>query len=394
MEGDMHMRNMLTKSTALRFVLLIGIVNLFADLTYEGAPSINGQFLGMLGASATVVALVAGFGELVGYALRSVSGFLADTTHQYWVVTLIGYAINMLAVPALALAGSWPLAAALMIAERTGRAIRRPAVETMISYTSKEMGSGWVFGLNEALDQGGATVGPVVMALILYLKGGYRNGYAVLLMSALLCLGTLGMARLLYPHPRELEQKVAEPLQTKGFPQAYWLYVAAGALIAAGFADFSLIAFHFQQVASVPQSVIPLFYAAAMATGALTALVFGRLFDRVGFTMILLAFFLSAFFAPCVFLGQFSLALIGMVLWGIGMGAQDSLLKAVLTGTVSSEKRSTAFGVFDTGFGIAWFLGSAAMGFLYSRSLPALILFSVVSQLAALPVLLVAKKQV
>ena len=133
MEGDMHMRNMLTKSTALRFVLLIGIVNLFADLTYEGARSINGQFLGMLGARATMVALVAGFGELVGYTLRSVSGFLADTTHKYWVVTLIGYAINMLAVPALALAGSWPLAAALMIAERTGRAIRRPAAETMIS---------------------------------------------------------------------------------------------------------------------------------------------------------------------------------------------------------------------------------------------------------------------
>ena len=389
----MNMRNMLTTSTALRFVLLIGIVNLFADLTYEGARSVTGPYLGMLGASALVVGSVAGFGEFVGYALRSVSGFLADKTHKYWVVTFVGYVVNMLAVPALALAGNWPMAAALIIAERTGRAIRRPAVETMISYTSRNMGSGWAFGLNEALDQGGATVGPLVVALVLYLKGGYRNGFAVLLIPALLCLGTLVVARLLFPRPQELETKVPESLQTKGFPPTYWWYVGAGALIAAGFADFSLIAFHFQQAAIVPSDVIPIFYAVAMAVGALTALLFGRLFDRVGFSMVLLAFFLAAFFAPLAFLGTFWLALLGMVLWGLGMGAQDSLLKAVLTGVVAADKRSTAFGVFDTGFGIAWFLGSAAMGFLYQQSIPALIVFSVLLQLAALPVLLVANKQ-
>ncbi len=347
----MNMRNMLTTSTALRFVLLIGIVNLFADLTYEGARSVTGPYLGMLGASALVVGSVAGFGEFVGYALRSVSGFLADKTHKYWVVT------------------------------------------TMISYTSRNMGSGWAFGLNEALDQGGATVGPLVVALVLYLKGGYRNGFAVLLIPALLCLGTLVVARLLFPRPQELETKVPESLQTKGFPPTYWWYVGAGALIAAGFADFSLIAFHFQQAAIVPSDVIPIFYAVAMAVGALTALLFGRLFDRVGFSMVLLAFFLAAFFAPLAFLGTFWLALLGMVLWGLGMGAQDSLLKAVLTGVVAADKRSTAFGVFDTGFGIAWFLGSAAMGFLYQQSIPALIVFSVLLQLAALPVLLVANKQ-
>jgi len=381
------------KSMAFRFVLIIGIVNLFADLTYEGARSITGPFLGMLGASAAAVGTVAGFGEFAGYALRSVTGYLADKTHRYWAAAFLGYAINMLAVPALALAGSWPMAAALMIAERTGRAIRRPSVETMLSYTGRKMGIGWVFGLNEALDQGGATVGPLVVALVLYLKGGYREAYGVLLLSALLCLGTLTVARFLFPRPQELDTRMAAPLQTKGYSRAYWLYVAAGALIAAGFADFSLIAFHFQKAGSVSAIGIPLLYSVAMATGALAALVFGRLFDRLGISMVLLAFFLAAFFAPLVFLGGFSLALFGMVLWGIGIGAQDSLLKAVLTGVTPVEKRSTAFGVFDTGFGIAWFLGSAAMGFLYDVSLPALIAFSVVSQLAALPVFLLARKR-
>ncbi len=246
-----------TATTALAFVLLIGIVNLFADFTYEGGRSIMGPFLGTLGASATVVGVVAGFGELLGYSLRSVSGFLADKTHNYWIVTFVGYTVNMLAVPALALAGIWPVAAALMIAERNGRAIRRPAVETMLSSAGQERGFGWVFGLNEALDQGGATVGPLVVALVLFLRGSYRNGFVILLISALLCLGTLAVARLRFPHPQELEHKAAQALQTRGFSHAYWLYVAAGALIAAGFADFSLIAFHFQQAGSVPATLIP-----------------------------------------------------------------------------------------------------------------------------------------
>src|SRR5947209_1633865 len=154
--------------SALQFVLIIGIANFFADFTYEGARAIVGPFLGSLGASAAIVGFVAGFGELVGYGLRSVSGYFADKTQRYWAVTFAGYAINMLAVPALALAGNWPLAAALVIAERTGRAIRRPVVEAMLSHAGKSLGQGWVFGLNEALDQTGATLGPLITAFVLY----------------------------------------------------------------------------------------------------------------------------------------------------------------------------------------------------------------------------------
>ena len=387
------MNNNTAAKLALRFVLIIGIVNLFADFTYEGARSINGAFLASLGASAVVVGFVAGFGELIGYSLRSVTGFFADKTHIYWVFAFVGYAINMLAVPALALAGNWPIAAALMIAERTGRAIRKPSIETMLSFSGKEMGSGWVFGLNEFLDQFGATIGPLIVAWVLFLKGSYKDGYAALLISALLCLGILVVARILYPKPQDLDKQEAVGLQTKEFTNYYWLYVLAGALIAAGYADFSLIAFHFQKTASVSMSWIPILYAVAMAMAGISSLLFGRLLDKAGFKISLLAFFLGALFAPFVFLGQFLLAFIGMVLWGIGMGAQESLLKATLANMVSKERRSTAFGVFDTGFGIAWFLGSAAMGILYTISIPALIVFSVGLQLAALPVFVLATKK-
>ena len=378
---------------AFRFVLIIGIVNFFADLTYEGARSVIGPFLGSLGANAAIVGFVAGFGEMVGFSLRSVSGYVADKTHKYWAVTFVGYAVNMLAVPALALAGNWPVAAALIVAERTGRAIRRPAVESMLSDAGELIGHGWVFGLNEALDQTGATLGPLITAWILYRRGGYRHAFAALFISALLCLATLFIAWLLHRPPQQLEGRSIQTSDNKTFSKAYWTYVLAGALIAAGFADFSLIAFHFQRSATVPQDLVPVFYAVAMVTGAVTAPIFGKLLDRLGLPVLFVAFGISAFFAPLVFLYGRNLELVGMILWGMGMGAQDSCLKATLAHVVPREKRSTAFGTFDAAFGVAWFAGSAVMGLLYEKSIPVLVIFSVILQLLALPVFAVANKR-
>jgi len=262
----------------------------------------------------------------------------------------------------------------------------------MLSHAGRSIGAGWVFGLNEALDQAGATIGPLLIALILFLKGGYRTGFGVLLIPALVCLGILVVARFLFPRPQELEELSAQPLATRYLTPTYWIYLGAGALIAAGFADFALIGFHFHKAHAVPTNLIPVFYAVAMASSALAALLFGRLFDKFGGNIALLAFFISAASAPFVFLGTSFFALIGMILWGIGMSAQGSLLQAMLTGVIPAEKRSTAFGLFDTGYGIAWFLGSATMGLLYEKSILALVLFSVVLQLAALPLLFIANK--
>jgi MFS family permease len=379
---------------ALRFVLVIGVVQLFADMTYEGARGIIGPFLGSLGASATVVGFTAGFGELMGYGFRSVTGYFADKTHKYWVFIFAGYAVNLLAVPALALAGNWPLAAALVVAERTGRAIRKPSTDAMLSHAGSQIGHGWAFGLNEFLDQTGATIGPLIMALILYFHGGYHKAFAILLIPALLCLSAVTIARIFYPRPHDLEIRKPTVLQAKGFSKSYWLYVVAGALIAAGFADFSLVAFHFQKAGTVAQSLIPVFYSLAMVTSAIAALVFGKLLDKIGLPIVLLAFFLGSLFAPCVFLGGFGFALTGMIFWGVGMGAQDSLLKAVLSGVIASGKRGTAFGLFDTIYGVAWFAGSATMGLLYDKSVLAVVIFSVALQLAALPVFIFAKQSV
>jgi predicted MFS family arabinose efflux permease len=377
---------------ALQFVLIIGIANFFADFTYEGARGIVGPFLGSLGASAAIVGFVAGLGELMGYGLRAVSGYFADKSHRRWAFTFVGYTVNLLAVPALALATRWPLAATLVVAERTGRGIRKPTVEAMLSYAGKSIGAGWVFGLNEALDQAGATIGPLLVALILYFNGAFRTGFGLLLIPALLCLAILIAARLLHPRPHELEQAAARTFATTKLTRAYWIYLGAGSLIAAGFADFALIGFHFHKANTVSSNLIPVFYAVAMASSAIASIPLGRLFDRFGPNISLFAFLISAAAAPFVFLGTSVAALIGMVLWGIGMSAQGSLFQAMLTGVIPPQKRSMAFGFFDTGYGIAWFLGSAVMGLLYEKSILAVALFSVCLQLTALPIFLIANK--
>jgi MFS family permease len=375
------------KARAVQFVILLGVISLFADMTYEGARSITGPYLSILGASATVVGFVAGFGELIGYSLRLVSGYLSDRTRKYWTIVFAGYGVNLFAVPLLALAGRWELAALLMILERTGKAMRTPTRDAMLSHATAEMGRGWGFGLHEAMDQLGAMLGPLIVAGVLYFRGDYRTGFGLLLVPALLAMSVLVAARLLYPRPHELE--LARPeLESKGFPRAFWLYVVAAALVAAGYTDFPLIAYHFEKTSSVPDAWIPIFYAVAMGVAALAALVFGRLFDRVGLSILIAAAVLSALFAPLVFLGGFGLALLGMALWGVGMGAQESVMRAAVAGMVPTDRRGTAYGLFNTGYGVCWFAGSVVMGVLYDRAFPALIGFSVILQLASVPVLL------
>lgn len=380
------------KTSALGFVIVLGVVSLCADATYEGARSITGAYLGALGASGTVVGLVAGLGELIGYGLRLVIGYLSDRTRQYWGITTLGYFINTAVVPLLALTGTWQAAAGLMIAERTGKAIRTPPRDVLLSHAAMRVGRGFGFGLHEAMDQIGAVLGPLMVAAMLSWQYGYRGGFAILAIPAFVGLTVLLIVQRVYPNPREFEPTTVD-LDTTRLPHLFWIYLGAIALIAAGYADFPLIAFHLQQTGVNTGSQIPLLYALAMGIDAIAALLFGRWFDRVGLWSLMLAVSLSLFFAPLVFLGNAQFAVFGMVLWGIGMGAQESIMKAAVAGIVPANRRGSAFGIFNTGYGLAWFVGSTLMGILYDVSRPVLIIFSVVIQFAAIPVLFIVLKR-
>jgi MFS family permease len=369
-------------SSPLTFVILLGVVSLFSDVTYEGARSLNGQFLGYLGATAAVVGIVAGFGELIGYALRLLTGYLSDRTKRYWTFTIVGYLINLLAVPLLAFAGNWIVAAGLIILERIGKSIRTPSRDVMLSYAGSQLGSGWAFGLHEAMDQIGATLGPLLISLTLLLKGGFKASYGFLAIPALLAILSLFIARVSFPEPKDLAKK-EEKLEFRGFDKSFYIYITSICFVAMGYADFPLIAFHLDKHAIVNPGLIPVFYSIAMVTDALSAMLFGKLFDKHGVLIIAIALFLSMFFAPLVFLFNFTFALLGMILWGIGMGVQESIMRAQISKLIQPEKRGSAFGIFNTFYGFSWFLGSALIGVLYGISLYFVVLFSIICQLIA-----------
>lgn len=381
----------IAKKKAITFVILIGIVSLFGDMTYEGARSISGQYLAVLGATGTIVGIVAGLGELLGYSFRLVSGYISDKTGKYWLVTFVGYFLNLFAVPLLALAGNWPLAASLMILERFGKAIRTPARDAMLSYATKEMGRGWGFGLHEAMDQTGAIIGPLIVSCILVFQGSFQISFAVLLIPALCAMSVLTVARMLYPRPQDLEIETIVIIK-EGFSKKYWLYIIAISCVAAGYVDFPLIAFHFQKNDAISEVWVPVFFSISMASAGLAALICGRLYDTIGFSVLIFVTTLASLFTPLVFSRGFYPPLIGMILWGIGIGAQESIMRAVVANMVQMNKRGTAYGILNIWFGIFWFLGSALTGFLYDISLISLIIFSVGVQLAAIPILFAVKE--
>lgn len=375
--------------TAMRFVLLIGAVSFFADFTYEGARGVLGPFLASLQASAFAVGAVTGFGEFLGYGLRFFTGRLADITGRFWPITIAGYVLQMAAVPALALAGSWQAAAVLIVLERIGKAIRNPPRDVMLAHAAKRLGGyGWTFGVHEALDQFGALCGPLVVALVLAHRGSYHEAFAILLLPAAINLLLVLAARLAYPRPEDLEGSTPGQAAGTGFSRAYWVYLAGAALVAAGFADYPLIAYHFTQAGTVPVEWIAGFYAVAMAVSGTSSLVLGRLFDRYGFRVLVALTIAAAPFAPLVFLGNFDLALLGAAIWGMGMGVQESVIPAAVAPMVPAERRASAFGLFTAGYGVFWFLGSAAIGYLYGLSIAWAITFCVVTQLAAVPIFL------
>jgi MFS family permease len=383
-----------TASSALKFVLIVGIISFFADFTYEGSRSIIGQYLGLLGASALAIGVITGFGELLGYGLRLVSGPAADRTGRYWPITIGGYVLQMSAVPLLALAGSWQVAALLVILERIGKAIRNPPRDAMLSHAAKEIGYGWGFGLHEALDQFGAMFGPLLIALILAVRQhDYKIAFASLAIPGAIMLSLLTVARLLYPRPQDLEARPAQ-VTTVGLPQVFWVYLVAAALVAAGFADFPIIAYHFQQAGPVPVTLAPVFYAAAMAVSGTGSLIFGRLFDRMGIGILIPLTLLTALYAPLAFLGGFWASLVGVSLWGLGMGVHESIIPAAVAPMVSPNRRASAYGLFTGAYGIAWFLGSTAIGALFTVSLTTVVIFSVIAELAAVPLILVVRSRI
>lgn len=386
----------ISKKTAFQCIILLGIVSLFGDMTYEGARGVTGPYLAFLGASAAMVGIVSGIGEFLGYTLRLVSGYLADRTRSYWGFTIAGYAL-IFAIPLLGFANTWQAAAVFVVLERMGKAVRSPARDTILSHATKQVGRGLGFGLHEALDQAGAIIGALIFSFVLLLKDGYKTGFAVLWIPAVLTMLFLIIARIKYPSMEEFEAPAAggggKIVAARGsLPGAFWFYTLFIFLSVAGFASFQLISYHFKTQSVIRDYQIPLFYALAMGVDGVVALIIGKTYDRFGLKSLLTIPLLTVPIPFFAFTHNYSFAVASVVLWGAVMGIQETIMRAAIADLVAVEHRGFAYGIFNTVYGASWLIGGALMGLMYDFSPGLIAVFTVAAEAVSIIVFFAAKK--
>ncbi|MGH3436800.1 MAG: MFS transporter [Sciscionella sp.] len=381
----------------LRFVVGFGIVSMLADFVYEGGRSVIGPYLATFGASAAMVGLISGAGEAVALVFRLVTGPLADRTGRHWALSLAGYLLTAVCVPLLAVAGTLSSAAVLIFGERFGKAVRSPAKSTLLSHAGAVLGQGRAFAVNEALDQTGAVLGPLLVAGMIVVSG-YRLGFAVLAIPAVLVLLALLRLRLAVPTPADYEPATAPaavPHRAPGtghtrwwrrFTPRFWGYTVFTTLTMGGYATFAVLAYFWQIHHVLPTALIPVVYAAAMGVDALAALASGKLYDRIGLRGLVVLPVLAAAVPFLAFTTQPALIWIGALVWGAAMGVHESTMKAAVADLVPAARRGTGYGVFTTSYGIAWLAGSVIIGALSQTSFTAVITFTLILQGCALVV--------
>lgn len=401
LKGNDFMKNNKKLSNSLIFIILFGIVSLFSDMTHEGASSLRGVYLSLLGASAGTIGFISGLGELVGYSLRYFFGKLTDKTHKYWEMTIFGYVLDILAVPALALVGKngWIYACGLLVIQRMGKAIKKPAKDTIMSFAASQEGAGKSFAIQEMLDQIGAFLGPFFLYVVMLFKTEgttfeiYSRCFAYLAIPGVITLILLLYTKKRFPNPEHFEPEPKEYIPFK-MKDSFIFYIIGISLFSFGFIDYSLIIMHVSKnlnaitggIGIINMETIPLIYAGAMLVDAISALIFGIMYDKNGVKALVVSTIISAPFSLFVFgFNNIYAVLLGIALWGVGMGAQESILKAAVTSVMPKSSRATGYGIFEMSFGVFWFLGSWLLGVLYDINITSLIIVSMMTQLLSIP---------
>ncbi|MCS7245279.1 MAG: MFS transporter [candidate division WOR-3 bacterium] len=372
----------------MQLIVLLGFISLFADITYEGARSILGPYLFVLGASSVFVGFIAGFGEFLGYFLRIFFGYLADKLKNYWLFIFIGYFLNLLSVPLLAFANNYIFAGILILTERIGKAIRTPSRDTIISYMGAKYGQGYAFGLHELIDQFGAFAGPTLIFIILFFsKINYKVAFLSLLIPAI-----ISILILIYVYQKfkyiTIENKKEAKFKSIWEEKKFWIYTIAISFVSFGFIDFALISYHYKKFNILSPEIIAILYSVAMIVDAISSFILGKLFDKHGIRVIIFSIALTSFSSILLFIGKSKIFIIlGIFLWGISIGSQESIMRAYISNIIKMEERATAFGIFNSIYGFSWFLGSFLLGYVYKISIILFVLISFVFQILGLLVL-------
>ncbi len=384
-------------SATVTAIIMFGIISMLGDVVYETARSANSQYLSLLGIGAAKVGLVFGVGEFLGYFIRLISGLLSDKSGKHWAFMFIGYGM-LIVVPLIGFTERWNVLIVLILMERIGKALRSPAKDTILSEVAdREVGIGFAFGLQEALDQIGAFAGPLIFTAIFFFTGKsgalqYKTGYKALFVPYVILMIFLA---LVFSRVKKngLVPEIKKEHRTEKLQPIFWIYTAFTFFCTLGFVNFSTIGYHLKATGLMSDGNITLVYAVAMVADAVTALIIGKAYDRLkaksgkktgGLLVLMFLPVVSALLPVMALSNSAPLAVIGMIIFGVIMGAHETIMRSAIADVTPFDKRGTGYGVFNTGYGLALMGGAALMGFLYDLKMTgAIIAFVFGSEIVA-----------
>ncbi|MEM7826853.1 MAG: MFS transporter [Candidatus Aenigmatarchaeota archaeon] len=395
------------KKNAIILILFFGIISLLGDIIYEGARSVNGPYLNILGANAAIVGLVVGIGELLGYAIRLLSGYFSDKAKAHWFFTIAGYSLLM-TIPLLALSNYWQLAAILIVLERIGKGLRSPARDTIVSHATKRIGTGLGFGISEFLDQIGALIGPLIFTFFFMLLGtaektvaDYQRGYSLLWLPFIMLVMVLFITFFKFKTPSNLEGEEGE--QESKISKAFWIYSIFTFFTTIGFINFAIVGYHLKTNRIASDAQIPFLYAIAMIVDAIFGVIVGKMYDKLkikhknehaGLLVLLFIPIITAIILPLIFSNNITLIFAAVFLWGIVMGSHETIMKAAIADLTSIKKRGTGYGIFNVIYGFGLFIGSVFAGYLYDISIPFMISALICTEILSIVLFFVLKKEI
>jgi len=377
----------ISKRTAYVAILSMGIVSMLGDIVYESGRGIAPDYLKFLGASAFLVGLVSGAGEFIGYAMRLVSGSLADKSRAYWLFIFLGYGL-ILAVPLIGFTSNIEMVMALLLFERLGKALRSPSRDAVVSIVSKGIGSGKAFGLHEAIDQIGAIIGPLILGVVMfYTANSYPVAFKILLLPYVLMLVAIAYTYRKIGKGVDVEAKSIKG-EGAALSRGFWVYCSAILLNTLGLIPVALILYAGSSILQPlgQQWIVPLLYVVVQLVDAPMALVAGYLFDRMGVKILSLPFILAIFPAFLAFYGGLTGVIAACIVFGVVLGTQESIYRAAIADLVPLSRRGTAYGIFNTALGIGTLASGIIFGFFIDQNYSTIILvgFAIVLQVGAI----------
>lgn len=394
---------------AVRAIIIFGIISLLGDMVYESARGANSQYFELIGISAAKVGLVFGIGEFLGYFLRLISGVISDKSKKPWAFMFIGYGM-LFFVPLMGFTQNWNVLFVLILMERIGKAIRNPSKDTVLSAISEnQVGVGFAFGLQEALDQVGAFLGPLIFTAVFYFTGKntlaeYSLGYKFLFIPFVLLMLFLYYSYRVISKGNLLGEEYVREFKSENLKPIFWMYMAFTFFATLGFLNFSTLGYHMKSQNILTDGKITLIYSVAMIVDALTALIVGRLYDKLkeksgkkdGGILVLGAIPVVTLLLPFFGLTMSkSLIIVSMIIFGIIMGTHETIMRSAIADITPFDKRGTGYGVFNTGYGLALFLGATITGYLYDKNLNSIILIiTVVCEIIAMAIFIKMKREI